>query len=160
MTIEMWSADRRYGLRLEHEILDRFVEECAASDVFETGGMLVGRYSSNRDCAVVIEVVPPPSDSRRGRTWFERGVRGLSQLLTERWRTKRQVYLGEWHFHPGEDAACASPTDREQIRILARDAAVRCPVPILLVAGGVSDHLRFRAWVAPHGAAAIELLAD
>jgi integrative and conjugative element protein (TIGR02256 family) len=149
VSIEFWSPDRHYGLRLDDTALASLREQCERAGSHETGGILVGRYSSRRDCAVVTEVVPPPRDSRRGRTWFERGVEGLRDLLLSRWSAQRQVYIGEWHFHPGGEPD-ASGQDQREIAALAASAGVRCEVPVLLIAGTPSpDGFAVAAWVAP-----------
>lgn len=151
MSQEFWSVDRRYGLRFDEATLTRLREECRRAGDHETGGILVGRYSTRRDCAVVTEVVPPPTDSRRGRTWFVRGVTGLRALLAARWNSHRQVYLGEWHFHPGA-APDASGTDRRSITELAAAASTRCRVPVLVILGTLDgDRFAMAAWVAPEG---------
>ena len=101
------------------------------------------------------EVVPPPPDSRRGRTWFERGVAGLTALFADRWRNERKAYLGEWHYHPGVEPV-ASGQDHGQIAEIAVSPSARCPVPVLLVVGLYPD-LVIEAWVAPRGGDAVPL---
>jgi integrative and conjugative element protein (TIGR02256 family) len=155
MTFERWSADRRYGVRVEAHQLAALRDECERAGHHETGGVLLGRYASRRDCAVVTEVVPPPADSSRGRTWFRRGVAGLARLFADRWRSERITYIGEWHFHPGAEPE-ASGQDRREIADVASSAEVRCPVPILLVVGLHPD-LEIEAWVAPRGMAPVPL---
>ena len=155
MSLERWSADRRFGVRLEDDVLETLRDECARSGHLETGGVLLGRYSSRQDCAVVTEVVPEPPDSSRGRTWFHRGVRGLRALFVARWRARRDVYLGEWHFHPGVNPE-PSGRDQEQIRVLAAAASVGCAAPVLLVAG-LMPNLVIDAWVAPRRAPVVHL---
>src|SRR5208283_3659858 len=78
--------------------LDRLCREAGS---VETGGILIGRYSDDLAVAIVCEATPPPSDSRRGRSWFVRGVSGLRDMLGKKWRaTERTYYVGEWHYHP------------------------------------------------------------
>ena len=53
------------------------LKTCAESVLVETGRILIGKYTVARDCKVVTEVTPPAPDSKRGRYWFVRGVKGL-----------------------------------------------------------------------------------
>lgn len=108
---------------------------CGRSSPRETGGILLGRYSNALDYALVTSITKAPSDSRSGRTWFVRGVRGLQSKIDNMWRRKQGYYLGEWHFHPfGEPSP--SGTDSSQMREIARSPQYRCPEPILLIIGG------------------------
>lgn len=96
---------------------------------------MVGYYSRNLDCAVVIGISEAPPNSRAGATWFERGTRGLQNRLNRLWVVKGQYYLGEWHFHP---YAWPSPSsfDIEQMERIANSTLYRCPEPVLLIIGG------------------------
>ncbi len=128
------SEDEMIAVVLDDRLLDEMVEHCRRAGRHETGGILIGRYSELRDQAVVTQVTGPPSDSRAGRRWFVRGVRGLDRVLARAW-CSHDYYLGEWHYHPFASAA-ASETDRQQTVAFAREPAYWCPQPILLIIGG------------------------
>jgi integrative and conjugative element protein (TIGR02256 family) len=128
------SLDGRFGLRLRTRDLRAILGHCKVAGSNETGGILAGRYSSNLDCAVVHHASAPPNDSRAGRTWFNRGIRGLQSWLDGLWRSRR-YYLGEWHYHPGA-APDPSRTDEEQMASIAGSVDYKCPEPILLIIGG------------------------
>jgi integrative and conjugative element protein (TIGR02256 family) len=100
----------------------------------ETGGILVGHYSADLALAHLTGLVPAPSDSIAKRFSFQRGIRGLQQVLRKLWREKK-YYLGEWHFHP-DGSASPSPTDRDQMRSIADAFDYRCPEPVILIVGG------------------------
>jgi integrative and conjugative element protein (TIGR02256 family) len=129
------SSDGRFGLRVEPPQVARLLSLCAASEGRETGGVLVGRYASKHDLALVSSVVGPPADSRGGRTWFHRGVHELQSLLDRIWRGRREYYLGEWHFHPGA-APEPSSTDFATMSSISLSTEWRCPEPVLLIIGG------------------------
>ena len=113
--------------------IDRYCTDAGSS---ETGGILVGHYSEDLSLAIVLEATPPPTDSRRGHTWFVRGVGGLRDMLSKRWRAKeRTYYVGEWHFHPAFEPK-PSEVDFSSARAIANDQALHCPEPILLIIGG------------------------
>ena len=128
------SEDNRFGLRVPNSIVQKILDCCRHAEVFETGGILGGYYNPEHDCAVVSAISTEPSDSRRGRSWFERGVNGLQRWLNGLWR-RQQYYLGEWHFHPGGTSA-PSNVDLSQMQRIASTKSYHCPEPVLLIIGG------------------------
>lgn len=99
----------------------------------ETGGILIGCYDSAQRTAVVSCVTGAPRDSISGPSTFQRGTQGLNALLAHAWR-RGLYYLGEWHSHP-EINPEASWIDALQMARFARTPDLRCPEPLLLVAG-------------------------
>ena len=71
--------------------------------------------------AVIVDVLPPPPDSRHSTGHFERGVEGLLESYSEVQRRTGNVvgYLGEWHSHPPGHSARQSPDDLLQLFKLA-----------------------------------------
>lgn len=129
------SGDHRFGLFLKGYLLVEGLKECSDSASKETGGVLVGYYTPNHDCAVVTALSGPPKDSVRGARFFDRGTRGIQRWISRLWREHRYFYLGEWHYHPA-GAAVPSNDDREQMQEFSKDRKLRCPKPILLIIGG------------------------
>lgn len=156
------SADGRFGLHVPWPEVARVLELCGLAFPRETGGILVGAYNEALNSAEVSTASGPGRDARAGRTWFERGVAGLQELLGTFWRERRGYYLGEWHFHPG-GAPVPSPTDRRSLRGFATSSLYCCPEPVLLIIGGnPNDRWTASATVYPRGApdVALELLRD
>lgn len=153
------TSDGTYGLRIEASALRHLQRMCRDAGLVETGGVLVGRYSADLAVAVVREATPPPSDSRRGRSRFDRGVAGLREMLARRWRSKdRTYYLGEWHFHPAPFIV-PSADDFSQMIQIAHAAEYKCREPLLVIFGA-SNHKgapALRAFVCPAGRAPMEL---
>lgn len=147
------SADGRFAVELPRESLRSLRARCRRAGKVETGGILIGRYSQDLRVAYVSRITAAPSDSEAGPFWFERGVRGLQQLLNRLWRGGRKYYLGEWHYHPG--GSSPSSEDLSQIENIARATAYRCPEPILIVLGMREDDLR--VFVSPRNGQLIEL---
>lgn len=92
---------QRYSLQVTASSWQQIDHESGQSGAIETGGILVGHYTSDKSTAVVTEALPPPKDSMRGRSWFHRGISGLRGLLVKCWNNQvRTYYIGEWHYHP------------------------------------------------------------
>jgi integrative and conjugative element protein (TIGR02256 family) len=156
--LEFWSLDRKFGLILPETNVSLLLELCAQSKPNETGGILVGYYTTAHDCAVVTAVSRAPSDSRHGRTHFFRGVRGLQRWIDYLWSRKHRYYLGEWHFHPG-GSPHPSVTDTEQMKMFAASPDYQCPEPILVIIGGTPlEKWTVGAHVFPKGQSVVELL--
>jgi integrative and conjugative element protein (TIGR02256 family) len=151
-----WSLDDRFGLVLPARQLTRILRWRGRASPDETGGTLIGHFTKARDCALVTEVTGPPLDSRRGRTWFERGTGELQALLDRRWRRRRQHYLGEWHIHPG--ASEPSSLDISQMKSIARSHVCARPEPLLVLVGEDSGgEWTVNAYVFPRGQRHVEL---
>lgn len=135
LDLEFWSRDQKFGLKVEEKEIHYILQMCASTNGNETGGILVGLYNNDLDCAIVTAVSAKPSDSKSGRTWFNRGVRGLKKWIEQLWLKERHYYLGEWHFHP-YGSAIPSFTDKEQMKSISNSPYYRCPEPILLIVGG------------------------
>jgi integrative and conjugative element protein (TIGR02256 family) len=115
----------------------------------ETGGILIGRYSADLALAVVVRATAPPSDSRAGATWFERGIVGVDKLLEQAWENGLH-YLGEWHFHPG-GLPHASASDRAEMRKIASDKETRCTTPVLVILGDPELDPKIAAYAQQNG---------
>lgn len=110
------------------------VAAAAAAKGNETGGVLIGRYSSDLSSAWVENATAAPSDSEAGPTWFIRGRLGLDRLFRRSWSAGSH-YLGEWHSHPAYHPSPSSD-DLRAIQKIAEDKSYRCQRPILAIIGG------------------------
>lgn len=131
MTFEDVAA--RFTVSVTAQALSVIRSHAVNSKDRETGGILLGRYEADGNLAVVMTATERPKDSISGRTWFQRGVRGLKELLRERWQ-RGEYYLGEWHSHPG-GSPNPSGNDVREMRAIAKDVSYRCPKPIMVIAG-------------------------
>lgn len=153
------SRNGRFGLRMREGEVGRVLAHCRETAPRETGGILIGFYDSDLRVAEVVRATPAPDDSRRGRTWFVRGVRGLQSLVDRFWRQNRHYYLGEWHFHP-YGAPEPSQDDKDQLNKIANDESYHCPEPVLLIVGGdPAGSWTARAFVFRRGETHLELFA-
>lgn len=159
-TALQWTTPcQRYALRMAAKSWRQIDQECKRSGVIETGGILVGHYTSDQSTAVVTEALPPPRDSSRGRRWFHRGVAGLRRLLAKRWENAtRTYYVGEWHYHP---ATIVEPSgdDLAQMYSVSGDPRYQCKEPLMLIVGDASegDERPVRAFIFPQDEKHIEL---
>jgi integrative and conjugative element protein (TIGR02256 family) len=122
----------------------------------ETGGVLAGYYSQLLDRAIIKNLTGPPKDSKRGYTWFVRGVSGLQSLIFQLWK-KKQYYLGEWHFHP-HASSHPSSQDINQMAMIAESKQYHCPEPLLLIIGGSPENFEIRIFVIFFNKRVIELV--
>ena len=124
---------------ITEEMVSAIYKICQDTYPKETGGILVGKYSSNLKSAQVTIVTEAPTDSKGGRTWFHRGTNGLQQLLDQVWEKKGEFYLGEWHFHP-DGVPIPSIQDITEMKSISKNKSYSCPEPILIIAGNPSQN--------------------
>ena len=129
------SSDGRFRVYVGPHQIETLLTLCRKSGPKETGGLLVGRYNESHDAAIVTHVWGPPKDSARKPNSFRRGTHGLQLQLDFLWRTTREYYLGEWHYHPGGPAKPSKSDIRQMIRI-AKSRQYNTPEPILIIVGG------------------------
>lgn len=128
------------GVDLPDRLLARMRRLSKSALPNETGGILIGRYEDDMTRAAVHSITGPPRDSVAGPATFRRGVHGLDRLLARVWK-EGLYYLGEWHFHP-EHEPRASRVDELQVRDFATTPSLKCPEPLLVVAGmPVPNHM-------------------
>ena len=133
---EAWSKDKRYGLRIPSKVLQRVLHFCCETEGVESGGILVGYYNHQHDCAIVIDCSGPPKDSKCAKNFFYRGIHGLQRWIDKLWRLgQRRYYLGEWHFYPIGNPD-PSDVDVKQIKENSENKSYQCPEPIMLILGG------------------------
>ena len=155
-----WRTDYgNFGMVIEKGSWKTIKKECSKSADRETGGILIGYYFDNNRTAIICEATPPPDDSQKGRSWFWRGITGLSSLLQDRWnQNQRKYYLGEWHYHPTQIIE-PSLTDIKQMIDISKSRRYHCNEPILIIIGcGSKDETAIRAFLFPKGQERLEFV--
>lgn len=135
--------NQSYSVKFNIKAYEEMLCYCAASNPYETGGILIGNYSSNQEIANILQITPSPNDSRHSKYTFHRGINGLKRILDLAWN-QGQYYLGEWHYHPNASSK-PSETDKNQMIILSQDLKLKCPEPILIIVGGKQDDWNINA---------------
>lgn len=154
------SPDGRFNLTILPAAMARIIVACQRADPLETGGILIGHYTTALDHAIVTAASCAPSDSRSSNHSFQRGVRGLQRRLVRAWHRDQEFYLGEWHSHPANSPE-ASATDITQMQGIAEAERYHCPEPVLLIIGGeLTGDRRMRAYVFSRRGSHIELLPN
>jgi integrative and conjugative element protein (TIGR02256 family) len=156
------TIDGEFKIQIETSVLQSLEHFCMQSDRRETGGILVGRYSDDLAVAIVREATPPPSDSRFGRSWFVRGIRGLREILAKKWSaSERTYYIGEWHFHPASRVE-PSADDFQQMVEIGHAMKYDCREPLLIILGSSrrKGNRDLRAFVCPAGSAPREFVVE
>lgn len=121
------------------EPLKRMFRLCAKDRSRETGGILIGAYSSDGATARITTATGPPTDSESGPDWFVRGIGGLEETLRVQWsEIPRRYYIGEWHFHTAR-VPWPSQQDIAQMRDISQDYRYRCSTPLLLIVCPVQE---------------------
>jgi integrative and conjugative element protein (TIGR02256 family) len=152
------SADGRFAATMPPDVCDAVEKHIRTAHPDETGGVLAGKYDDALALAMITEASGPPSDSRAGRTWFQRGAKNLADRMRSLWsKPSREYYLGEWHYHPARHVE-PSPDDVEQMEEIAASAKYNCPEPLMFIFGESKRAPRIvRVFVHPRDSSAIEL---
>lgn len=125
-------------IHLSNKLIKEISLICMKSYPNETGGIIIGSYSSDFNTATISTITDAPSDSKMGKTWFKRGIIGLQELLDKKWSYQKEYYLGEWHFHPN-GIPNPSHIDIQEMRKISKNPNYNCPEPILLIIGNRND---------------------
>lgn len=123
-----------YGVRLPNQELQHIYDLCKDSYPYETGGILIGRYSEDLKWAEITAITGAPANSKRTLCSFIRSTQGIITKLKSAWK-KQQYYLGEWHYHPNASPR-PSGLDLKTMCDLSKNEGLHCPEPILLIIGG------------------------
>lgn len=151
--------DGAFAVDLQASVLGALDRYCRDSGSVETGGILIGRYSDDFTLAIVQEATSAPTDSKRGHSWFVRGVSGLREMLGKRWSARlRTYYVGEWHFHPANHVE-PSGDDFAQMIEISRAREYECKEPLLVILGATKHEGQriFRVFVCPAEKTPMEL---
>ncbi|EKF86589.1 Mov34/MPN/PAD-1 family protein [Methanobacterium formicicum] len=132
--IRFKSADNKFSVSFTDTILSNIHHECIQAKNKETGGILIGKYSEDRNTAIISKITGPPNGSKQGKCSFKRTPVNLNKILHDKWDLGYR-YIGDWHFHPNSSSK-PSTIDNIQMNKFANDKKLNCSEPILLIIGG------------------------
>ncbi len=132
------NEEKSLGVNLPNNIYSQILSLCEAFYPLETGGVIIGHYSSDLKWATVTRIIGPQRHSKHNRSSFFRSNYGIKSVLEEEW-TLGNYYLGEWHYHPNFSPS-PSLTDIRQMRAFSQNSKLNCPQPVLLIIGGEKDN--------------------
>lgn len=133
-----YNSDTNLQIELSNEQLDLLHKLCEESNPYETGGIIIGKYSDDGLTAHISEISNSPVDSVKKKALFKRGIKGLQKRLDTLWKDG-YYYLGEWHYHPNS-LPNPSGSDIKQMISLSQNNKLNCPEPILVIIGGNKEN--------------------
>ena len=140
-----YNSDTNLKIVVPLEQLSLLHKLCEESNPYETGGIIIGRYSDDGSVAFVSEMTNSPNDSIKKTTAFKRGIVELQKKLDMLW-DKSYYYIGEWHYHPNS-SSFPSEYDIKQMISLSQSKSLKCPEPILIIIGGNKEYWTYSVCV-------------
>lgn len=121
-------------------VLAAMAAEAARAHPCETGGVLLGYWSSPPSEVVVTDLVGPGPRAVHEPTRFVPDADYQEAEIARRHLADpaRCCYLGDWHSHP-RGGAGLSWKDRKTLRRIAVDPAARAPEPLMVILVPGSD---------------------
>lgn len=132
--------NKNISLRISQALLDEMQGIAIAAFPNETGGMLAGRISADKQEAT-IECLVMPTKTESTHISFLRETDGMQQTWDELAK-QGCIYIGEWHSHPNGSTQY-SHTDFMAMESIVNDNNVSLITPLLFILSvnnnGVSD---------------------
>lgn len=134
-------TDSINGVDLEIEVgVVKSIQDLAkASYPNESGGFLVGNYSSDMKRAVVKEMIIPEKFISTPVS-FQRDTVGMNKVWEDLFNNGL-IYLGEWHSHPN-GTAFYSNTDKRALINIAESDSVTIANPIMVIFSLNEDEIK------------------
>ena len=106
-----------------------------SNQMFETGGILLGRFSKSLDLIEICEAYEIKT-GLFSKMYYKRNVKRAQKIIDTRWiESDGEInYLGEWHTHPNM-RAFASSTDINSIKNLLHKVGFEIPCVVMLILG-------------------------
>ncbi|MEP5759430.1 MAG: ThiF family adenylyltransferase [Litoreibacter sp.] len=115
-----------------------------AAENIETGGILLGGCDRKNNRIFISGAMMQPNDSKAGASYFERGGRGVEQMImnVEQRTMKHLTYVGEWHTHPKGSGNQPSDDDDNLLAWIAERRGLFVMPGIMLILGDNGFRLR------------------
>jgi hypothetical protein len=127
-----------WQFRVCSDVLDEMTRYRSEKLPNETGGVLIGWINSFKRIVYVGKALPAPPDSIERPYCFQRGKKGLYELVKEinGMSNGDLYYVGEWHAHPPHSSAAQSPEDVHCMEKISEFMLEDGLPGILLILGG------------------------
>ena len=127
----------RYTVLISPSCIEKLIHVSKQEYPNEIGTSLIGRYSEDGFDAIILDITPITSDSKRSGYSLIRGIKGLQLFFSSLRKSSggQNYYVGEWHSHPDGSPVPSNIDDSTQHEI-ATDKRVHCPESILVIVGG------------------------
>lgn len=126
-------------LEIEAGVVKSIQDLAKASYPNESGGFLVGNYSSDMKRAVVKEMIIPEKFISTPVS-FQRDTVGMNKVWEDLFNNGL-IYLGEWHSHPN-GTAFYSNTDKRALIKIAESDSVTIANPIMVIFSLNEDEIK------------------
>jgi len=122
---------------LSSTALGEIVAESRRIDPNETGGVLLGYWTSSEDSPVITHSIGPGPNAIHRPVRFIPDAKYHQIQVTEHFSGTNQLetYLGDWHSHP-RGGPSLSWLDRITLARIALDPRARVPKPIMAICWG------------------------
>lgn len=130
--LKFFNRKERIAVLIRASDVEKAMKLCNQTRNFETGGILIGYYSNNYRTANITFFSKPPEDSKGTFNSFVRGFKKLKEIISFFFSANKHYYIGEWHYHPVNNAICSN-VDIEQIKKISKDTKIDCKEPILVI---------------------------
>ncbi len=95
------------SVRISRRVANQIDETIGSYAGVETGGVLIGRFNETTNSFHVVDIVPPPKDSKFSASLFSLGTDGLTDRLNEYVADSNGTLypIGTWHNHLSDSPA-------------------------------------------------------
>lgn len=116
----------------------------------ETGGTFMGYWTNGGTEVVVTRLIAPGPAAFHSMTAFQPDQTWQLGEIARHYRAsgRRDVYLGDWHSHPGAVSGELSGVDRSVLRKIIRTPGARASSPISMVFWGGATAWQCSGWIA------------
>ena len=134
---------------LPDAILDEMKDDADRHYDNETGGVFMGYWADKSSCVVTKMITAGPF-AHRAKFSFEPDQDWQLEQIAQHYENsqRREIYLGDWHSHPGADGVHLSRADKACLKAITKAPKARQPKPIMLILCGRKNDWAVEAKIA------------
>ena len=127
---------------------DAILVEAIAKEPLETGGVLLGYWAAPTEVVVTRAVGPGRHAVHRKTSFVPDHAFHVAEIAGHYERSAGvEVYLGDWHTHPGATVGTPSSKDRSAVKRIAADPEARAPKALTMIVAGKGCSWEPSLWV-------------